>query len=608
MLWITACCFALAGCARDVNEGIDENPYPDQVRIAFRTRQTFSSDYWYYMVFNYSAAPIETDTLGPLDEISDENRCANWEMYIAYHKDPSSGEQLVTLQRPRVPTILGTGAMPVDTAAGMLTDDPVMDLLVACKDGDVVQLIKGIKPDPNDPAYFEEAKAFDTGPQPIRVNVEDYTADGTADASIIYAGRGANPAVLRVLSQSAPGVFTKLADVPITDTPISAIPYDLNGDASKDWVVLTQNSETKAMNVRVFGHNGGGEFITSDVYPVGATACQVICGQVNGTDTGMDILVAERGTQGGNGRAVILNGDGKGGFTVGPAVEVDGNVNSIALGVFSDSSNVINDLLVGYVTADSQGRVGLWKNDGHQVFTPDSALVMPVIPTYVTAMDTNDDRVSDAMILDGDPSGNKGSSLYIVRGKRELEEGSITLTFKWDTTLIDYLTGTSPTSLNALDLSGDGLSDLMIPNSGSNTNGNSICVFHALGHTNYTNADIYWTDDLPELLGSRDWLLSQSIGSNYMEIVIDPGVFYDLARLGLERGRGVNVTFMTATTGVWYEANQNHDGLVCDILDHPVNIPMDVGHYDDDQNTQLADTHVYSDPAADIDDWVVEVN
>ena len=235
ILWITLIGLLLAACARDVNLDEEEDPYPDQIRIAFSTRQSFSSDYWYYMVFNYSGAPSTSDAVSPIDEISDENRCANWEMYIGYHKDAVAGDQLITLQRPRVPTILDSAAMPVDVASGLITDDDVQDLLVACAESDVVQLIRGIDPDPNDPLYFETAEDFDAGPQPLGVHAEDYTGDDLTDVSIVYAGRDSDPAELRILSQTTAGVFTTLNSIPITDTPVAVVAYDLNGDSGTDY-------------------------------------------------------------------------------------------------------------------------------------------------------------------------------------------------------------------------------------------------------------------------------------------------------------------------------------------------------------------------------------
>jgi hypothetical protein len=606
ILWIITFSLLLVTCARDVNPDVTEVPYPDQVRIAFSTSQTFSSDYWYYMVFNYSAAPNTSSALAPLDEVSGVDRATNWEMYIAYHKDPTSGDTLVALQRPRVPTVLATAVNPVDVAVGLATDDAVNDLLVACYAGDTVQLIQGIDPDPNDPAYFETATTFDTGPHPLRLDVADYTGDGLADVCIAYAGKDAAPAVLRVLAQTAAGVFAPGVDTPITDTPISAVVADVSGDTQKDWAILTRNSSTQAMNVRIYLGDGHGGFSEAHSFGVDSSAVQLILGQVNGSSTGLDLVVAQRGASGGSGSVAIFNGDGTGAFSTGPVQTIDGNVNSVALGGFLETA--ISSLLVGYTGTDNAGHVDLLLNNGEQQFTYHSTLTVPTSAAYVTAFDTNADTVPEAVILDGNPATNTGNTLYFVRGKRKLDLVSGKNVFTWDSYLIDYLTGTAPTAVLTQDLNGDGVVDLLIPNSGTGNNGNSVCVFHGLGHTNYTNADIYWTDDLPNMLDGHEWLLSQSISNNLFDITIDPGVFYDLALLPPEQGRGFNVTFMTATRGIYWDADPNQDGEVRDVLLHPINIPMEVGYQSDEQNEQLANLQIASDPSADINNWRVEVN
>jgi hypothetical protein len=603
ILWITAASILFNTCARDVNPDVDAIPYPDEVRIAYRTRAPFTSDYWYYMVFNYSAAPNTSTPLAPFDEVSNEDRGTNWEMYIAYHKDEVAGDQLVMLQRPRVPTILATAARPVDVTAGVINDDTVKDLLVACADGDVVQLIRGIDPDYLDPVYFEAPQSFDTGPQPLRLRLGDYTSDGKLDLSIVYAGRGNQPAVIRVLAQTAVGVYSALPDSPVADTPIDAVVGDFNFDNQGDWAMLTRNEGSQAVNLRIYLGDGAGAFAEDASFSVDQSAVEVIASQLN--SAGIDLLVAQRGPAGGTGSVAIFNSTEQGVFSAGPVLDVAGSLNSLATEQFLGSTR---SLVAAYNSSDGNGRVALYLNDGNQNFTLDSTLSFPTPANYITSFDPSSDGVPDAVVLNGDLDSGTGNSLFMVRGGRKADISNGTTSFVWDSLLVDYLTGNASSRVVTDDLNGDSKTDLLIPNSGSGTNGNSICVFYGLGSTNFASADVYWTDELPEYLAGQEWLLSQSISSNTFEIVIDPGVFYDLARIPPEKGRGFNVTFMTATTGIYYEANPDHLGEVRDVLLQPINIPMTVGHYDDEQNTPLANANIESDPAADIDNWRVEVN
>ncbi len=610
ILWITLATIVLVTCARDVNLDSDEEPYPEEVRIAFRTRGTFSSDYWYYMVFNYSAAPSEDTTTAPVDEVGGENRGANWEMYIAYHRDTVNGDQLVTLQRPRIPTILPTAGRPVDIVPALITDDAVNDLLVACADDDVVQLIEGIAPDYLDPIYFEHAVNFDAGPQPIALDYSDHTGDGTSDISIVYAGRGDNPAVIRVLGFESAGVYPLLSNTPVTDTPFYAARGNFDFQFGEDWALLTRNATTQAVTLRIYLGDGEGAYTESAAFPVEASAVQVVTTQLN--SGGLELLVAQSGPAGGSGSIAVFTSTEEGVFSADDVINVDGGtVTSVAAAEFLAAKT---SLLVGYNTSEGVGKVALYLNDGSQNFTLNSSLTMPTPANYVAAFDASNDsasesgRIPDAVVLNGDPDASTGSSLYIVRGKREVDTETLEVSFAWDEYLIDYLTGNAPSKIITADLNGDGKQDLLIPNSGSGTNGDSICILYGLGHTNYTSADVYWTDTLPELFGGQDWVRSYSVAANTFDITIDPAVFYDLARLPPEQVDGFNVTFMTATHGIYYDSNPDRLGEVLDVLTHPVNVEMTVGHYNDEQNTPLANANSPSADAADIYDWRVEVN
>src|SRR5262245_6141643 len=132
------CLPALHGCARDVNDPEAADPFPVEVHMAFRTRGTFDAGTWYYIVFNFTSAPNTSLTVNPIDRISNEDRADRWEMYIAYNRNQNGEETLVTLQRPRVPTVLPTARGPVDTATADFDANGIMDVAVACSLDNIV--------------------------------------------------------------------------------------------------------------------------------------------------------------------------------------------------------------------------------------------------------------------------------------------------------------------------------------------------------------------------------------------------------------------------------------------------------------------------------------
>jgi hypothetical protein len=81
--------------------------------------------------------------------------------------------------------------------------------------------------------------------------------------------------------------------------------------------------------------------------------------------------------------------------------------------------------------------------------------------------------------------------------------------------------------------------------------GASGTFYHETRH-NYTSADIYWTDDQPESIVAQEWYLDHTVGPNFFELVVDPVLFYDLARLPPD---SFIVDFMTGTSAIEFDEN-----------------------------------------------------
>jgi hypothetical protein len=219
-----------------------------------------------------------------------------------------------------------------------------------------------------------------------------------------------------------------------------------------------------------------------------------------------------------------------------------------------------------------------------------------VQPNYMLALDTGADSSMSSVVLSGRP-GSAGRLLYIQRSDTVTPTGSVTPAFSWVGDTISYIT----------DINKDGTLDFIIPCPGSG-GGDRICLYYGLGKSNYTSVNIYWTDTQPEVLGARDWLLNPpQIGPNSIQLSIDPLLFYDLARQPPYVPQGFNVDFVTATTGIDLLSNPNHLGVVTDILSTPVNVKMESGFLDDEQNSPRASQNVAPNPSQDIVYWSVEV-
>ena len=188
------------GCARDANLGQPvEGIFPAEVKLFFRVRGTLSDNDWYFFVFNFSAAPNESDTLAPFDKVSDKDRGRNWELYVLYHNVAGGTARMETLQRPRVPTILAVGNRPTDATAADFSGDGLSDITVACQGDDAVRMLFGQVPVLYDTLYrynyFAEPVdiAAAAGPAPTFTYAGDFDSDTKADLLVIYAGSTTSP-------------------------------------------------------------------------------------------------------------------------------------------------------------------------------------------------------------------------------------------------------------------------------------------------------------------------------------------------------------------------------------------------------------------------------
>jgi hypothetical protein len=616
---------SLPSCARDVNPPTSTARYPAQVNIAFRTRGSFEDGTWYYMVFNFTAAPDITGAKAPLDEISDKDRGHNWEMYIAYRREAGGDAKFLTLRRPNVPTILSTKAGPVDAAVADFNSDTINDVVIACRNADALQIILGKVTDVYNTTYFEDAVDIvaGAGSRPVLVLSGKVDAGATPDLLVFYEGAGGTAPFLRVISSNGSGLFDKLGnDLPLAGVPVEALLQDLNADSKLDLAVLTKDATSGQGALSIYTGDGAGAFTQAAGSPVsvGLNPVALSAGQLD-TDTFLDLAVANRGSGDATGTGssvMVLGGHGDATFTLrGAPLAVAGPCEGMAVGKYFGNMDDISVTYIGKYkltpTAAEQtgGLVTVFMNEEANTFTatytaPLSTNPPGVKPNYMLALDTGSEGNLDSVVLSGKP-GSGARLMYIQRGGRIQEAGATSKTFTWEGDTISYITESEPARIRPVDLNQDGKTDFVIPCAGGGS-GDSICLYYGLGRSNYTSADIYWTDQQPELLASQNWLLTPPIVSqNSIELHIDPYLFYDLALQQPYVPDGFNVTFMTGTTGIDALSNPNHLGQIQDWLSSPVNVPMTPGFTTDEQNAPRASQNVAPNPSQDIDNWRVEV-
>jgi hypothetical protein len=603
----------LATCARDVTGGGTAPPYPNTVRMVFQTRDAFTPDLWYYMVFNFTATAPSAEQ-SPFDEVSHEDRGRNWQLYVAYH--PQQGDQLerwVTLQRPALPTVIPVGAGPTDMAVADFGGDAQPDIAVACTREGTVQLVRALEVTSAnilDPIYYDNPIDVHTGVAPRLLFDAELNGDNARDLILIDAGNDTTPAEVRVLARTGDSTFTPGTAIPLAGRPEDAVFTDLNADTRPDLAVATSGPGA-AHQIEVLLNNNDGTFGAPVVSSVPEAIRQIGAGDLSG-DNVVDLGVG-MSTPGGANAILVLNGDDSGSFTPGETRSVAGELRGLTVG---DINGTLNDIVATYTNAAGGGIAAAFIRDQNNTVLAAAPVEEAIAGRsgYVIIEDAGQgsDQRRDAIIVDGD--GTAGDRFTIMRGEREVDANNTAISrFIWNTEPINYPSALSPVRVKAVNLNPDTTLDFIAANSGAGDDGDSISLYFGLGKYNFTNDDIYWTDDPPNDLTSQPWLISKSVGLNTMEIVIDPFLFFDLARqppqqpsLG-QSTPGFFVQFMTATTGIDLLSNPDQLGLVKDMLQEPVAVRMIVGDTYDEIQTPLAKQNVPPIAAEDIINWGIEV-
>ncbi|MBN2081418.1 hypothetical protein JW859_04330 [bacterium] len=643
-------------------------PDPTKVQIVFRTTGELSPRIWYYMVFNFTKAQpnstaVMADEDRPRPELSLGNRGRNWELYVLFHPTVNGGSEAWTLQRPRLPSTLKVGRNPVDTATGYFNDGPVYDatgalinvagaitdIAVACRLDNKVQHVFGQEPDLTDPIYYETAADIPAsiGAEliaPIRVEAAELTGDLLQDLLVLYAGDDGTAGRLRVLAGDGAGGFTAYgADELITGTPLDWTVGTFNADGLTDVAVLVAGEETNEVQLFYRTEIPGEteeddptyEWALSASLPVGDEPVSINQGVLAGAAP--DLVVADRGAAGDadlgadQDVARVFINDDAGLFTPGPTLRVTGEITGVALGELFGSKT---DVAVSFFPHDESGAretndsgtplgaIAVFDNETDPVdFAAEAAVVTFVgDPRHLLVYDTASTSTSydSVVVVDGVADGSVDEThqtMFILPTTREA--GALA----WESKLINYLTGAlEPSRIELADFNGDGLAnDFIICDSADDDFGNRISLFYSLGRFrpegtsgqyytytrhNYSSADIYWTDNEPEPLGLQEWYISHTVGPNFVELNVDPQLFYDLTDRAPEQ---IAVDFMTGNSPIEYILNENQLGEVLDHLTAPIMIPIET---DFENNNQLMDRIQGTEPdeAARLSTWLVDVS
>jgi hypothetical protein len=328
-----------------------------------------------------------------------------------------------TFQNPFTNSVTNATAL----AIGDFNHDGTNDIAVVGNNTNTVTILLG-----RGNGTFTNKAIYDVGAQAQSVAVGDFNGNGTNDL-VVAAGTN-----VTVLLGNGDGTFQ--TPTRYDYAKLDAVLGDFNGDGKPDLAVCSLNNTT---SIGVMLGNGDGTFQSAPHYAVGPNPRFLALGDLNG-DNKPELVVANSGT---NNISVLLN-NGNGMFQPKTNYVTGAAPASVAIADFRGVGT--NDVAVANQNSNA---VSFLRGNGNGTLQPvTTAGSVQFGSSYVLAGDFNGDHTNDLAVL-----GLLGISLFPGNG---------------DGTFKSAVATSGPAELDQLvsgDFNGDGRTDLVYDNYGSNT-------------------------------------------------------------------------------------------------------------------------------------------
>jgi hypothetical protein len=286
-----------------------------------------------------------------------------------------------------------------------------------------------------------------TRPRPQSIVVADFNGDGIPDIAVgVNATTAGGKGYINVLLGNGDGTFkaaktfTGLSD----NQAIVAAPFVDGGPID---ILTVSNSSTNTKNALILTGDGKGGFTVGKRFSLGGliNVSALITGDFNG-DGKQDFIVA--GETFGVPAFDVYLGNGNGTFnseTVYPTADA---ITALGAGDFTGSGAL--DLAV----VGSDGSVEIFLQDGLGDFSPGAGANAGKSPSAIVVGDFNGDGKADLAVAN---SGDNNVTILIGDGNGNFTSNA------------SPATGVKPASIALGDFNGDGIVDLAVANSGANT-------------------------------------------------------------------------------------------------------------------------------------------
>jgi type II secretory pathway component GspD/PulD (secretin) len=290
------------------------------------------------------------------------------------------------------------------------------------------------------------APAFVTAVSLRNNNIQDLIVSNHNDNTIsVFLGNG-------------DGTFQNPVTYPLGVGPTWMATGDFNNDGNPDLVVVNKGANT----ISVLLGNGDGTFRPKTDFPTGAVPVSVVTGDFNG-DGNLDVAVANQTDD----TISLLFGDGTGRLNPPsklsvPGLLVTGHAPTALAAADLNGATYANgqSILDLAVANQNDNTVWVFIGNGNGTFQTPSAYATGTAPVYVATGDFVGNGILDLAVAN-----YTDNTVSILLGQSGVN-GTATGTFGTHT---DYSAGTGPTSIAVADYNVDGILDLAVTDSQSNT-------------------------------------------------------------------------------------------------------------------------------------------
>jgi len=396
------------------------------------------------------------------------------------------------------PVIYAVGLAPHAIVAGNFTGDGRLDLAVANFFSNDVSILLG-----NGDGTFQPAVEYPVGAEPDGIVACDFTGDGKLDLAVanvnyyvlgqIHNTNSFEPGSVSVLLGNGDGTFQPQVTYAVGTNPTSVVAGDFTGNGHLDLAVSDDDG------IQILQGDGDGKFQTAKTVQAGISGA-LVAGDFNG-DGKLDLAVAgsnyNYSTQTYVGEVSVLLGDGDGTFRLASSYSYPNDQLMTLAGDFNGDGR--SDLAVpDYASSD----ISVLLSNGDGTFVDPGQLATTPHATPLVA-DVTGNGTDDVLVVDG-----AGNILYRqgIPGQPGAFEPPVTVNpnnpsrdIAWlpntdqgpvlasvdahDNAISFYAyrdgrfvrligslpTGRLPAQIIAADLTGDGLTDLVVRNAGDGT-------------------------------------------------------------------------------------------------------------------------------------------